>query len=134
MKLKFHHVALTVNDLKKTCAWYQDKLGFEISEEYDMYGGKKAILVKNNELRLELFDFGEANKPLPEYRKDLMEDVHVIGTKHLCIEVEDLDEMIQSLKEKGVTDIREVANAGFGGKFTFIKDPSGILIELYQKE
>lgn len=78
------------------------------------------------------FDFRESNKPLPGYRKGLMDDLHVIGTKHLCIEIKNLDAFVKELKQKGV-EPQKISQAGFGGRFTFIKDNNGILIELYEK-
>jgi len=131
MKFKPHHVALTVNNMEETVEWYKNNLGFKVTHDYGKYGAKK-ILLQLDEVRLELFDFDKENQPLPDYRKDLMEDIHVVGTKHLCIEVEDLDVLVQDLKQKGI-ETRKIDTAGFGGRFTFIKDNNGILIEFYQK-
>lgn len=131
MKYRPHHVALTVNNMDETVEWYTHNLGFKVTHNYGKYGAKK-ILLQLDEVRLELFDFGDENKPLPDYRKDLMDDLHVVGTKHLCIEVEDLDMLVVDLNKKGI-ESRDIDTAGFGGRFTFIKDPNGILIELYQK-
>lgn len=61
-----------------------------------------------------------------------MDDLHVIGTKHLCIEVDDLDEFIKQLQSKAVEFATKMDTAGFGGRYIFIKDCNGILIELYQ--
>src|SRR5258708_21811692 len=119
MKFKPHHVALTVNNMEETVEWYKNNLGFNVTHDYGKYGAKK-ILLQLDEVRIELFGFGDENKPLPDYRKDLMDDLHVVGTKHLCIEVEDLDALIEELKQKGI-ESREIDTAGFGGSFTFIK-------------
>jgi len=116
--------------MEQTVEWYKNNLGFLVTHDYGKYGAKK-ILLQKDDVRIELFDFGEENKPLPDYRKDLMDDIHVIGTKHLCIEVEDLDALVEDLNKKGV-QTRDIDTAGFGGRFTFIKDNNGILIELYQ--
>jgi len=86
------------------------------------------------EIRLELFCYGQDTKPLPEYRKDLLDDLHVVGTKHFCIEVNNLDEIVRRLKERGVEFPREVDTAGFGGNYVFFKDCNGILVELYQAQ
>lgn len=126
-----HHVAFTVGNTEESIKWYQEKLGFEVIHRYDKHG-MEITQLKLGEVRIELFCYGEETKTLPDYRKELMDDLHVIGTKHLCIEVDNLDEMISQLKKKGITDIREIDTAGFGGRYTFIKDPNGILIELYQ--
>lgn len=131
MKFEPHHVAFTVNNIEESVAWYKEILGFKVTHEYKKHGGGRAI-IELDKVRIELFDFGEDTKPLPDYRKDLMEDLQVVGIKHLCIEVKDLDKMIQSLTTKGIKDIREIDTAGFGGRYTFIKDCNGILVELYE--
>lgn len=131
MKFRPHHAAFTVNNIDESVKWYEEKLGFKVTHRYNKLGSERAIM-ELDEVRLELFNFDKDTLPLPDYRKDLLEDLHVQGIKHLCIEVENLDEIILSLNKKGVQN-RKVDTAGFGGRFTFIKDCNGILIELYQK-
>jgi len=131
MKFKPHHAAFTVNNLQESIKWYQETLGFTVTHTYEKHGGGRALL-ECGDVRIELFNFGKETKPLPDYRKELMEDLQVQGIKHLCIEVEDLDKMVALLHEKGIKT-REIDTAGFGGRYTFFKDCNGILIELYQK-
>lgn len=131
MSFKINHVALTVKDTEESIKWYQEKLGFEVIYRYNKHG-MEIIQLKLDQVRIELFSYGENTKPLPDYRKELMDDLHVIGTKHLCIEVNNLDEIMEQLKEKGVEFVMDIDAAGFGGRYTFIKDPNGIIIELYQ--
>ncbi len=131
MKFKPHHVALTVSNTEQSINWYKDKLGFEIMHRYNKHG-MEITQLKLEDVRLELFCYGQETKPLPDYRNDLMDDLHVMGTKHLCIEVEDLEGTIRELKSKGVEFATEVDKAGFGGKYIFFKDCNGILIELYE--
>ena len=132
MSFRPHHVAFTVKNIEESVQWYQDKLGFEVVHQYNKHGMEITHL-KLGDVRLELFSYGESTKPLPDYRKDLMSDLHVIGTKHLCIEVDDLDKTINELKAKRVEFTRDIDTAGFGGRYIFFKDCNGILIELYQK-
>jgi methylmalonyl-CoA/ethylmalonyl-CoA epimerase len=131
MNFKPHHAAFTVNNLEESVTWYKEKLGFTVTHEYKKHGGGRAI-VERGSVRIEFFNFGEATKPLPDYRKELMKDLHTVGIKHLCIEVEDLDAIVKDLAQKGVPT-REIDTAGFGGRYTFFKDCNGILVELYQK-
>ncbi len=131
MNYKPHHIALTVNNIDESIAWYKNKLGFEVVHRYEKHGMEIAH-IKLGEVRMELFCYGQNTKPLPDYRRDLMEDLHVMGTKHICIEVEDLDLIIKQLKKRGVEIIRKIDTAGFGGRYTFIKDCDDILIELYE--
>jgi len=131
MKLKPHHVALTVKNTEESIRWYQDKLGFQVIHRYNKHGMEITQLKLEN-VRLELFCYGQNTKPLPDYRKNLVDDLHVIGTKHLCIEVDNLDEKIKKLKGKEVEFIMHIDTAGFGGRYIFFKDCNGILIEIYQ--
>ena len=131
MNFKVHHVALTVNNTKASVDWYKSKLGFEVIHEYNKHG-MEITQLKRDTIRLELFCYRQDTKPLPEYRKALMDDLHVVGTKHLCIEVENLDDMIKELHSRDLEFATEIDTAGFGGRYIFIKDCNGILIELYQ--
>lgn len=130
MKFKPHHVAFTVNDIEESENWYKEKLGFEVVHKYSK-NGWKITLLKLDEVRIELFSFDDI-KPLPEHSRNLMDDLHVIGTKHLCIQVEDLEKTVGELKTKGVQFATEIDTAGFGGRYIFLKDCNGILIELLQ--
>lgn len=132
MSFRSHHVALTVNNTKESIDWYQSKLGFKVTHKYNKHGMEITQLKLEN-VRLELFCYGKDTKPLPDYRKALMDDLHVIGTKHLCIEVDNLDELIKNLKPKGVEFSTKIDTAGFGGRYIFIKDCNGILLEFYQE-
>jgi glyoxylase I family protein len=131
MTPSFHHVALTVNDLDKSAKWYGDKLGFKLWHRH-----KSATLefveLELNGFHLELFSFGRDTEPLPLYRRDLMDDLRVVGTKHLALRVKNLDQTLTSLKAKGVEPTTEIDTASFGGRYVFIRDPNGILIELIE--
>lgn len=132
MNFKPHHVALTVKSTEESIQWYQDKLGFQVIHKYNKHG-MEITLLKLGDVRIELFSYGKDTEPLPAYRKELIDDLHVIGTKHLCIEVDDLDKIIQQFTESGVEFTTKLDTAGFGGRYIFIKDCNSILIELYQQ-
>lgn len=132
MNFKPHHVALTVNNIDESIKWYESKLGFSTSFRRDKNGMDLAIL-ELEDVRIELFNFEDQTKPLPKFNKDLMQDLHMVGTKHLCLQVDDLEEAITKLKEKGVEFVTEIDTAAFGGRYIFFKDCNDILIELYQE-
>lgn len=131
MYFRPHHVALTVQNMDETVAWYQDKLGGQVSSRYQS-GKMEIAIIMIDQVRLEFFCFGQDTQPLPQERKELMSDLGVIGTKHLAIEVENIEEAIETLKNKDVEFATELATASFGGRYIFFKDCDGILIELYQ--
>lgn len=132
MQYKFHHVAFTVKDINTSSSWYANMLGFKEVFRYE----KPHIKIVNldfNGFILELLEFGKSTKPLPDYRKNLQEELHVVGTKHLCIQSENLEQTIDALKEKGVEFVGEIDDAAAGGRFIFFRDCNGILIELYER-
>jgi methylmalonyl-CoA/ethylmalonyl-CoA epimerase len=56
------------------------------------------------------------------------------GMHHLCFEVDNIDEMLTQLKERGVRLINETALELPGRKMAFIhpKSTNGVLVELYE--
>lgn len=131
MNFRLHHIAFTVKGLEESIKWYREKLGATEIFHYDKDDMQFSI-IQLGKLKLELFYFKENTRPLPQERQNLMKDLHTVGTKHLCIEVDNLDETIKELKEKGVEFATEIDKAGFGGRYIFFKDCNNILIELYQ--
>lgn len=124
-------MAFTVRSLDESIAWYQQKLGFLLLHRY-ISDEMQFALLGSGETKLELFYFGSKTEKLPDYRKELISDLHVIGTKHVCFEVSNLKSTLKSLKTKGVQIVTQPDKTAFGGLYAFIKDCNGILIELYQ--
>ena len=57
------------------------------------------------------------------------------GMHHICLEVDNLEEMLADMKAKGVKLINETPTIGAGGKKIAFIHPSsanGVLVELYQ--
>jgi catechol 2,3-dioxygenase-like lactoylglutathione lyase family enzyme len=58
------------------------------------------------------------------------------GTAHVCLFVDDIDELYERLSARGVEFVSEVqtATAGIvkGGRLVYMKDPDGIRVELVQ--
>jgi methylmalonyl-CoA/ethylmalonyl-CoA epimerase len=57
------------------------------------------------------------------------------GMHHLCLEVDDIEEMLRRLKEKGIQLINETPMTGSGGRrYAFIhpKSANGVMVELYE--
>lgn len=133
MNVKFHHVALTVKDVERSSKWYGDIFGFKIINRYNN-NDLQLIMLKLGDVRIELISFGKNTEKLPMFKSDLMQDLHTVGTKHLCIKVENIDETIRNLKAKEVHFVTEIDTAAFGGRYIFFKDCDNILIELYQED
>jgi len=132
MKLSFHHVALSVSNLRKSCEFYQ-KLGFSTAMSWSSPNGDMQIeRLKLGTVSLELFCFKEAQAS-PESSRQLSTDLPRIGCKHFALKCENLNETIQELQQKGFQNIPEITTGKTGVRYVFIKDPDGILLEILEE-
>lgn len=127
MLSKVHHIAIICSDYNVSKVFYTDVLGLTIirevyREERDSY---KLDLALNGEYVIELFSF-----PNPPQRPSRPESV---GLRHLAFQVDDLEKVIQVLKEKEVASEPIRVDEFTGKRFTFIADPDLLPIEFYEK-
>ncbi|SHP74547.1 lactoylglutathione lyase family protein [Mycobacteroides abscessus subsp. abscessus] len=128
MKLnKIHHIAIICSDYESSKRFYVDILGLtpkaEIyRKERDSY---KLDIEVNGQYQIELFSF-----PNPPKRPSYPE---AAGLRHLAFEVEEIEEAVLELKDKGI-EIEPIRIDEFTDKkFTFFSDPDGLPIELYER-
>lgn len=127
---KINHVAVVVSDIDESLKFWRDALGIELHHLEDVASeGVAVAFLPTGESEVELL------KPTLEgtgVSKFLAEKGP--GMHHLCFEVDDIDEMIHSLKEKGVRLLGETPKELPGRKMIFIhpKSAGGVLVELYQ--
>ena len=126
-RLTFHHGGVSVPDLAEAIDWYRSMLGFEIEKEFPIPAANARVaMIRRGELRFEIFEVADA-EPLPEDRRFPDRDVRTHGNKHVAFRVDDIEAMLQSLKDKGA-DIALVVREQFGTGF-FVRDCAGNLIE-----
>lgn len=124
---KLHHIAIICSDYEKSKAFYTSVLGLEIKNEIYRSERKsyKLDLCLNGEYLIELFSF-----PDPPKRPTHPE---ASGLRHLAFEVENIEEYVEQLKDRGVSvepiRIDEFTNK----KFTFMPDPDNLPIEIYEQ-
>lgn len=122
--MKIHHIAITVNNLETSKEFYSKYFGFseiKLFERIDLRG--KAIFLQCENIILELWEF---SNPFPSQGDELQR----IGIRHLAFEVGDIENFILNLPNELITEYVKLGASG--GKYLFIKDPSGVNIELYQ--
>ncbi|MFZ2886629.1 MAG: VOC family protein [Minisyncoccia bacterium] len=129
--MKIHHVALTVNNIEESIEWYKQVFNAEVIHSYEK-DGRQIAHVRIGEAQVEFFAFKDGAEALPDYSKELQTDLRVVGTKHFCLAVEDLESTMAELSQKGAVFATDVRTAGFGGRYVFVKDCNDILIELYE--
>ena len=125
------HVAIAVRDLDEALAVFEGLLGFKaahIEEVPDQ--GVKAALIPIGDSEIELIQPINPESGVAKAIEKRGEGIH-----HICLEVDDVDEELKSLAERGVELIDKVGRKGLAGKIGFIhpRAAKGVLIELAQK-
>lgn len=119
------HVALKVEDMEKSLDFYCNILGFK--HAFDIRDDNNSPWIEYIKVSpgqfIELF-YGGKNKP---------ETVNeTIGFDHLCLEVEDIDQIASHLKTNGVTLDVEPKKGKDNNFQCWAKDPDGNRIEFMQ--
>ena len=132
IRLKPHHLGISVADLEASIAWYREKLDFKVVNRLtiDTIPAKIAFL-QHGDFAVELFEVPGAS-PLPEDRRVPNKDLRTHGTKHIALAVKDTKKVVEVLKGRGVDiakDITEVDQT----IIAFIRDNTGNLIEIFQQ-
>jgi catechol 2,3-dioxygenase-like lactoylglutathione lyase family enzyme len=108
-----HHVGLVVTDVDAARRFYLDQLGFSERDDRPDFGFAGAWL-QVGEQQVHLI---ESREPAP-------------GGGHFALAVDDLDAVVAELRESGVM-VSDPAPVGTGRQ-SFVRDPSGNVVELNQ--
>ena len=128
---QINHVAIVVEDIDESLAFWRDALGIEMHELRDVPAEKSKVAflpVAGSEI--ELVQPTSDDSGIAKYLTKRGQGMH-----HVCLEVDDIDGMLAQLKEKGVRLINEQPKTASDGKrYAFIhpESSSGVLVELYQ--
>jgi methylmalonyl-CoA/ethylmalonyl-CoA epimerase len=127
---KINHIAVAVEDIDAALSFWRDKLGLRLDHvEFVSSQASKVAFMPIGEGEIELVQPTESDTSLAKYLEKRGEGMH-----HLCIETDDIEGMLNDLKEKGVKLINEEPLSLPGRKMAFIhpKASNGVLIELYE--
>ena len=121
-----HHIAIICSDYARSRHFYVDILGLQIIRETyrEARQSFKLDLALGDRYVIELFSF-----PDPPARPSRPE---ACGLRHLAFAVEDLDEAIRRLGTLGVVTETVRTDEYTGKRFTFLRDPDELPIELYE--
>lgn len=140
-----HHTSFSVIDMRETLAFYCDLLGFEIVNERPavteayfraIIGIPDAVVhavllrIPGADHMLELLEYKHPRGVPQDLRPNNP------GSSHLAYLVDDLSAMYSELQEAGVEFVSGPvaldAGPNSGGWALYLKDPNGIIIELFQ--
>jgi methylmalonyl-CoA epimerase len=127
----FNHVAIAVNNLDEVLGLFENLFGLKPSEIEEVPDqGVKAALIPVGSGEIELLEPIDPNGGVAKFLERRGEGIH-----HICLEVDNTDEELKSLADKGVELIDKVGRKGLAGRVGFIhpKSTKGVLIEIAQK-
>ena len=116
MKVSVQYSTMIVEDMEKSVEFYRDILGFRESYHVDTPDGGSITIMKS--------DGGASVELIENERYDV--GLYSVGT-----DVDDLDEMIRTLREHGYEPTGP-AVATTVGRMAFVLDPSGVRICLIE--
>jgi len=131
--LKIDHLGVAVTSIEAGKKFWKDALGlsFEGSEIVEEQKVKTAFFPVG-ESEMELLESTSPDGPLARYLEKRGE-----GIQHVAFRVENIDDALKELKEKGIQLIDETPRKGAGGaKIAFLhpKSTGGVLVELCERE
>lgn len=126
------HIGIAINNLDKDSKFWNEVLGLKHLSTENVE--KQAVITDIYETgrgKIELLLSKYPNSPVAKYIKKRGAGIH-----HICLQVENIDDAISYLNNKGIQLIGEKASIGAEGyKIIFIhpKDAGGVLLELAEK-
>lgn len=136
------HIGIVVNDFEAAKEFFED-FGFKTKGEQDeqselldtiagVKGAKSHIAFLESpggQINIELTKFTN-----PTARSDIeTSQIYALGIQHICLAVEDIDGIVDSLKQKGRVFITEVENYQDIFKLCYFRGPEGIILELAER-
>jgi methylmalonyl-CoA/ethylmalonyl-CoA epimerase len=130
--LKVDHIGIAVKDLDETLKFYTDILGLEC---------QGTEVVEEQKVRVAFLPVGDTEVELLESTTDDGPIARFIekngeGMQHIAFRVDNIEEAIEYMKEKGMRMIDEAPRYGAGGaKIAFVhpKSSNRVLVELSER-
>ena len=133
MKIKhIDHIGIAVKSIEEGKRFFADILGlkFEKTEVIEEQKVKTGFF-PTTDSELELLESTEADGPVAKFI-----EARGQGVQHIAFRVENIDDALRELKEKGIRLIDQEPRKGAGGaRIAFIhpKETHGVLVELCEK-
>lgn len=126
-----NHIAVVVSDMGKSLEFWQEAMGIHLHEIKDVPAeASKVAFLPIAGAEIELVQPTTDDSGIAKYLAKRGQGMH-----HICLEVDDVAEMLGQLKAKNIRLINEEPRTTDNGrKYAFIHPEStgGVLVELYQ--
>ncbi len=122
---RIDHFEIIPENFEQTIKFYTETFGFKIKDRMKVPPGelfREVIFLTLGDTMLEILDY-PAKSPIAKNPQ--------VSYRMLAVEVEDMDQAVKYLKEKGIAITWGPVTIG-NSKRAEIKDPSGLGIELRQ--
>ena len=130
--LKIDHIGIAVNTIDDAKAFWTDALGLPFEGDETVAEQKvKTAFFPVGESEVELLESTEPDGPIAKYIEKKGQ-----GIQHVAFRVENIDQALAELKDKGIRLIDETPRTGAGGaKIAFLhpKATNGVLVELCER-
>ena len=130
MITKINHIGIAVNSIEEVLKLYTDALGLEVKGIHVVEEQKvRTAMIPVGESKIELLESTDPEGPIAKHIEKRGEGLH-----HLALEVDDIQEALESLEKKGVQLIdREPRMGAAGTRIAFIHPKEAkMLLELVE--
>ena len=128
---KVHHVAIAVKNLDEALKVYENLFGVKASkiENVPEQGLKVALIPIGDGSEIEFLEPIDPNGGVAKFLESRGEGIH-----HICLEVDNIDQALNTVAERGCQLIDKKSRKGLAGQIGFLhpKSTKGVLIELAQ--
>lgn len=115
--------SLTADDLQRSLAFYCDVLGFVVAERWEEAGALRGVRLKSG--ACEFFLAQDDWKKGRDRQKG-------VGFRLLCLTVQDIDSLAESISARGGTLARAPMDQLWGVRDLEVVDPDGFRITIYK--
>ena len=136
----FNHTSFTVSDLEKAVQFWTEGLGFRADSVSERTGDWQGRITGVPGAKLKIAHLFGYNQHIEfiEYLEGSGEKLtlhpNMAGAAHICLDVENMESVIQKLTSLGAAPHGEMVEVDSGPvkgcRSIYLRDPSGILIEL----
>ena len=130
--LKIDHIGIAVKNLDETLSFYEDVLGMECTGKEEVEEQKvRVAFLPVGDSEVELLESTDPEGPIAKYIDKKGE-----GIQHIAFRVDNIEQAIKTMMEKGIRMIDEKPRYGAGGAkiaFCHPKSTGGVLVELSER-